>query len=93
MSPLGEGGDGYLICYEALRKKQRGEEAYIEPLRNTIEFSGQPFSSNEQSRFFSLSKLSPWQIHLQELLCKHSHVSFSKLPDLSFTIGVFEGAL
>ena len=49
---------------------------------------------NARERGFSLGKkLSLCQTYLRVPLCTHMHVSFTKMPDLSYTICIFEGAL
>ena len=45
------GGGDHLICYEALWKKKRERGAYIEPLRNAREFSGQSSSAMNKCFF------------------------------------------
>ena len=64
------------------------------PLHNAREFSGQSFSAMNK-RFFSLGKssLSLCHTRLRVPLSKHMHVSFTKMPALSYTICIFEGAL
>ena len=88
----GEGG--LLIYYEVLRKN-RGEGFYIVSLRNAREFSGQSFSAMNK-RVFNWSKLSLslslWQMLSREFLFKKAHALSSKRPDLSITIHLFEGA-
>ena len=43
-------------------------------------FHARPFSAMSQGL------LSLWQKDSQEVLCKHMHVSFTKMPALSFTM-------
>ena len=62
------------------------------PLHYAREFSGKPFSAMNKL-FFSWRQLSLCQTHLRVPLCKHMHVSFTKMPDLPFTICMFKEAL
>jgi len=84
----GEGSP--LICYEALRKYQRG--VYIVPLHRARELSGQSCSTMKKTPSFVWNMLSSWQTYSLGLICKHMHVPFTEMPDRSLTIGIFEGA-
>ena len=63
------------------------------PLHNAREFSGQPFSAMNKC-FFPIGASSPSVKNIYECFyAKHTNVSLTEMPELSFAVCILEGAL